>query len=604
MAKTIVLLQYNNYFNRVVKGQEFTTIGAYESDGARIVGQITNMVLWNPNDGVNTEITSSLELYSIPDYLLVIEDGTIVQRWFVMEARRLQKTQYRLRLRRDLLAENYNIVMFNPDSYIERGWCDVSDPAIYNQEPLTFNQIKKEQHLLHDVTGVPWIVGYLQTYGEFPTSDISFKLDGSTVKFNLSNATKSQVFGAPYTLFYMPFGDCNMIRAGSTVLQTTELSQAVAMEISRSLSGAGWLMDLQLVPFCPMLVDTDEYKSVSVPGTYSEIHVINPEGADTVSGYICYTTLSSREGSCFENSLTNPENKLFSYEVKDIKEEANTTFLRIISPNGNGAYEFVPAKSVYSPSSITFSYRFTYMPYQPYIKIEAGFKRMYGANYDDARGLICGGDFSMPQITDQWKTYQLNNKNYQIMFNRQVESLDLQNKWAKRQDIANAATGTISGIIGGVMLGGVAGGVVGGVASAAAGGLDVYANKQIRADQKDAMLQQFDWQNQNIQALPNTVTKLTNFNDETPKVPYIEIYTCTDEEKNNFKKYLALRDYTINRYGKFVDYIKPNDGKTFLRGTLLRLEGVQDDTHYIAAIADEVKQGFYVGTDSETNAGG
>ena len=201
----------------------------------------------------------------------------------------------------------------------------------------------------------------------------------------------------------------------------------------------------------------------------------------------------------------------------------------------------------------------------------------------------------MPQITDQWKTFQLNNKNYQNMFNRQIESLDLKQKWAGRQDIANAVTGGLTGIVGGAMVGGVAGGVIGGIASAAAGGLDIYANKQLRADQRESTIQQFDWQNQNIQALPNTITKLTNFNEEMPKVPYLEIYTCTDEEKNNFKKYLALRDYTINRYGKFVDYIKPNDGKTFLRGTLIRLEGVQDDTHYIAAIADEVKQGFYVG---------
>lgn len=602
MAKTIVLLQYNNYFNRVVKGQEFTTIGDYESDGGIVVGQITNMVLWNPNDGVNTEITSPLELYAIPDYLLVIEDGTIVQRWFVMEARRLQKTQYRLRLRRDLLAENYNIVMFNPDSYIERGWCHTGDPAIYNKEPFTFNQIKSEQKLLYDESCTPWIVGYLNTAGEFPEDDITFKIDAQPFKLNLKIAKNITYYKQPYLLFYMPLLNCSMVSDSETILQQNAVSLSAAMAISRALSGAGWLLDLQILPYCPVPKQINGYKSMKVSAMNSPIISINGSNESTV-GYIMYSANPSGDGFCYYDTLISGE--LAEYSVSDIKEEANTTFARLVSPNGNGAYEFTPAKSIYLTSDkIKFGYRFTYMPYQPYIKVEAGFSRLYGEDYDDPRGLICGGEFSMPQITDQWKTYQLNNKNYQLMFNRQVKTLNLQNTWAGRQDVANAVTGGLSGIVGGAMVGGIAGGVIGGLASAAAGSLDIYANKQLRADQKDAMLQQFDWQNQNIQALPDTITKVTNFNEEMPKVPYLEIYTCTDEEKDNFKKYLALRDYTINRYGRFIDYVKPNNKRTFLRGTLIRLEGVQDDTHYIAEIADEVKQGFYIGTDSETNAGG
>lgn len=601
MAKTIVLLKYNNYFNRIVKGEYNILLSDYtEEDKATIVGKITNMVLWNSNDGVNTEITSPLELYAIPDYLLVIEDETVVQKWFVMEARRLQKMQYRLRLRRDLLAENYSIVMNNPDSYVERGWCDVSDPAIYNQEPMTFNQIKSGQVLLYDSTCCNWIVGYLQMTSEFPTKDIEFEVGSSKYRLNLSNA-KNVTTQLPYVIFYMPYDTCT-ITGDNTVTPGGELCRAAASAISKELSGSGWLIDLQIVPFCPGIPTAKGYKKIKASAIKSEINLIVTSTETQLAGYICYASSPSGFGlCCTDNGTAGP---VWYYQVDDIKISACTTFLRVVSPNGNGAYEYYPAKSLYKPGGVGCAYRFTYMPYQPYIKLEPGFHRMYGADYNDTRGLICGGEFSMPQITDQWKTYQLNNKNYQLMFNRQIESLDLQNKWAFRQDIANAATGAISGIVGGAMLGGVAGGVIGGVASAAAGGVDVYANQQIRADQKDATLQQFNWQNQNIQALPNTVTKLTNFNDEMPKTPYIEIYTCTKEEKNNFKKYLALRDYTINRYGKFADYVKPNGGKTFLRGTLIRLEGVQDDTHYIAAIADEVKQGFYVGTDFETNAGG
>ena len=598
MAKTLYLLQYNNYFNRTVKGQNFGLLGQFTDDGAKIVGQIQNMTLWNPNDGVQTVITSNLGLTGNPDYALLCDGDVRLQAWFVLEAKRLQAQQYQLTLRRDQKSDDYNAIMQNPDTYVERGWCDTGNPAIYNKEPLTFNQIKSDQKLLYDKTCVPWIVGYLNTYGEFPENDIKFTVEGTTFKVNLKTAKFFSTIKQPYIIFYMPFWDCYMVtQDGTSKRQSGDISKATATAISQELSGAGWLLDLQILPYCPLSEISKRYKSISIHTDLSSPIMV--DGSTQVVGYVCYTDDVNIDGFCYYD--TGDSGEVARYQVNDIKEEANTTFLRIMSPNGNGAYEFTPAKSIYLTSTkIGFTYRGTYMPYQPYIKVEAGFDRLYGGDYDDTRGLICGGDFSMPQITDQWKTFQLNNKNYQNMFYRQIDSLDLQQTWAKRQDVANAITGGLSGIVGGAMVGGIAGGLIGGLASAAAGGLDIYANKQLRADQKEAMLQQFDWQNQNIQALPNTITKLTNFNEEMPKVPYLEIYTCTDEEKDNFKKYLALRDYTINRYGRFIDYVKPNNKRTFLRGTLIRLEGVKDDTHYLAALADEVKQGFYVGTDSET----
>ena len=291
-----------------------------------------------------------------------------------------------------------------------------------------------------------------------------------------------------------------------------------------------------------------------------------------------------------------------TYTIANVKKDSQTVKARIVSPNSNGVWEFVPAKSVYGDGdTISFTFRMTCMPYQPYIKVEPTFARLYGNDYDDPRGLICGGDFSLPQITDQWKTYQIQNKNYQVMFNRQIESLDLQQKWASRTDIANAITGTVSGVAGGALsgsmvgggVGAAVGGVIGGAASIAGGVMDIYANNDLRKDQREAVEQQHNWQLQNIQALPYSVSKATNFNNEQPKVPYLEIYDCTDKEKTNFDNYLNLYSYSIGRYGKFSDYVKPT-GRTWLQGTFVRLKGISDDSHYLAAITDEVKQGFYI----------
>lgn len=241
------------------------------------------------------------------------------------------------------------------------------------------------------------------------------------------------------------------------------------------------------------------------------------------------------------------------------------------------------------------------MPHQPYIKVAPHYSRLYGEEFGDYRGLICGGDFSLPQISDSWEAYQVQNKNYQVMFNRQIESLELQQKVGLASDIAGAVTGTVSGVAGGALSGAVLGGgagaikggKIGGIAAAVGGIADVATNQLLRKDQREAAEQQHNWQLQNIQALPYSIAKSTNFNINNPYVPYLEIYNCDDYETQNLGTYLELYSYNISRYGAFADYVKPT-GRTFLRGTFVRLAGINDDSHYLAAIADEVAQGFYI----------
>ena len=601
MAKTIYLLQYNNYFNRTVKGEHFFSLDNYTSDGATIVGQITNMSLWNPNDGVDTTITSNVGLTAIPDYCIVCENSNVVQRWFVTEAKRLQGQQYRLTLHRDVIAEENEKIMTNDESYIERGWCDVSEPAIYNSEPITFNQIKQSQTLLGDRTGTPWIVGYLAIKRPIETMEFTFAWQQHNCVISITDSALSglNLEETPYFMFTMPLYAYHWT-SPSNLTHRYGLSYAAAMAISRGLSGSGTLIDIQVLPYCP-------YNSLSTKwneGACGSWYVpINDKDNNTPLGYLNFFSEPNVFGTCVHydsNTVQGYSNT--TYTISDIKKDSQTVKARIVSPNSNGVWEFIPAKSVYANGeTIGFTFRMTCMPYQPYIKVEPTFGRLYGNDYDDPRGLICGGDFSLPQIADQWKTYQIQNKNYQVMFNRQIESLDLQQKWAGRTDIANAITGAVSGVAGGAlsgsMIGGgagaVAGGVIGGAASIAGGVMDIYANRDLRKDQREAVEQQHNWQLQNIQALPYSVSKVTNFNNEQPRVPYLEIYDCTDKEKVNFDNYLNLYSYSIGRYGKFSDYVK-STGRTWLQGTFVRLKGVSDDSHYLAAIADEVKQGFYI----------
>lgn len=615
MAKTIYLLQFNNYFNRTVKGP-YARVDDYTYNGGNIVGRITNMSLWNPNDGVDTTITSNLGLTAIPDYCLVEDGSAVTQRWFITEAQRIQGQQYRLVLHRDVIAEENTAIMTNEESYIERGWCDVVDPAIYNSEPITFNQIKFNQRSLYDISQCPWIVLYFTPAKKidgadtnFPEKTVSWKYNGQTytMKVTFNTVDKTNVDGegytqgltqseqTPYAIAAMPFGMKDYylgdLRLGSTEMKN---NLACAMAISRAYSSSGWLMDAQLLPYCPCKEVLRPDGNIDLTKALSFCPIV--EGAARRGALI------SCKDSTFAATLYTSSGQLFKWNVTNVKMDNLTVKCRLVSPNGNGVFEFNPAKMVYANNTeVGFEAYCTYMPYQPYIKVAPHFARLYGEEFGDYRGLICGGDFSLPQIGDSWEAYEVQNKNYQAMFNRQIASLELQQKVGLASDIAGAATGVVSGVAGGAlsgsMIGGphgaIAGGIAGGIASVGGGVADVITNQVLRKDQREAIEQQHNWQLQNIQALPYSVTKVTNFNINNTYVPYLEIYNCDDYETQNLGTYLELYSYNISRYGKFSDYVKPT-GRTFIRGSFVRLNGISDDSHYLAAIADEVKQGFYI----------
>lgn len=612
MAKTIYLLQFNNYFNRTVKGPYYYSIDNYTSNGANIVGQITNMSLWNPNDGIDTVITSNIGLTAVPDYCVVEESTVIIQRWFVVEAKRLQGQQYRLTLHRDVLAEENEKIMSNTESYIERGWCDTADPAIYNAEPITFNQIKINQRHLYDISQCPWIVLYFTPTKKTETEDTNFpqktvvwEYNGTKYsiecQYNPSGVVSyiTQADDSPYAICALPYATRDYYGIDGVKMGTLELRNALAcaMAISRAYSSSGWLADVQLLPYCPCkeILKADGSIDLTKARSYAPIKIDGQQNS-TFAGMV------SCSSSTFASTLYSSTGAVFKHTVTNVKMDNLTVNCRLVSPNGNGVFEFNPAKMVYANNAqIGFEAYCTYMPHQPYIRVAPHFARLYGGEYGDYRGLICGGDFSLPQISDSWEAYQVQNKNYQVMFNRQIESLELQHKMALASDIAGAVTGTVSGVAGGAITGSIMGGAAGAVTGAGwglygsvAGGIaDVATNQALRKEQRELLEDQHNYQLQNIQALPYSIAKATNFNIDNTYVPYLEVYNCDDYETQNLGTYLELYSYNISRYGKFSDYVKPT-GRTFIRGTFVRLNGISDDSHYLAAITDEVKQGFYI----------
>ena len=269
---------------------------------------------------------------------------------------------------------------------------------------------------------------------------------------------------------------------------------------------------------------------------------------------------------------------------------------RFCSPNGVGAYEFSPYKN---GGLSSYEADVTLIPFNPYIKVHPIFSGLYGnLQQDDFRGLICGGDFSLPILNDKWSTYELNNKYYQQQFNRNIESQEYNNSWALTGDIVNAITGVASGAAAGAVAGSIvpgvgtaAGAVVGGIASAIGGAADIAKGVGTRNEELQRQKDQFGYQLGTIKAQANTLVRTTSYNISNKYFPYIEYYTASPEEIAALEYKLKYNGMTINVIGKIPDYLGPNE--TYIQGKPIRLN-IENDNHMAEAISYELQRGVYI----------
>ena len=163
----LLLLHYNNYFNRIIKKEN--TIADYKVADADYK-EVSN-INFNPGDGVNTSLVLGLgqngslfdgdEFDYLVAYEVVDNVNVINSRWFIIEQDRERAGQFELTLKRDVLADNYTDVVNSP-IFLEKGFInDVNDPLLYNSESMNLNQIKQLEIPLKDETESGWVVGYI-----------------------------------------------------------------------------------------------------------------------------------------------------------------------------------------------------------------------------------------------------------------------------------------------------------------------------------------------------------------------------------------------------------------------------------------------------------
>ena len=299
-----------------------------------------------------------------------------------------------------------------------------------------------------------------------------------------------------------------------------------------------------------------------------------------------------------------PKNNSFSVALdynlalsESMKIDSQTDLYRLVSPNYQGSFDFNVAKNGGAVNG--FIADCTYKPYTPYIKVAPNFAWLYGTNYGDCRGLICGGDFSIGFYSDIWQEYQLQNKNYQNIFNREIQNLDISQGIQRTQQYAsgglNIVRDTIAGGVGGGLAtgspyGAIAGAVVGGIGSGIGYGVDMNLMERGLQEQRQFSIDKFKMQLGNIQALPYTLTKVGAFNINSKVWPFLEYYTCSEQEKEALKMKIQYEGMTVG----IVDYLGNYMNGGYVQADLIRNESIIEDSHLLDDIYIELTKGVYM----------
>lgn len=372
---------------------------------------------------------------------------------------------------------------------------------------------------------------------------------------------RQTLIDAPYNMFAIKFSVQNMA-----------LVTAMIEELGTNL------YDVQLLPYFPRReligVDLSNIQEKDATPIYLNEEIID----------YCYWCVNSSDTFSI---VVNDD--IFKQEktALDIKVKNETELCRICSPNYNGVYEFSIAKNNGVSSFIA---SFTYKPYTPFILVSPNFGGLYGTNFNDGRGLICNGDFSLAIINDQWKSYEINNKNYQNIFDTQIKTNDANNAIDITNQSINAALGAAgTGIAAGMFLG-PAGGVASGIMSAIGGAADIALGQAKYQNQRQATIDIYNYNLGNIKARPDTLTKISSYNINNKYFPFIEYYTCTDEEKEIFRSKLEWDGMTVMKIDKISNWL---DSK-FIKADIIRVEELNEDSHIAYDIATELSKGVYL----------
>lgn len=435
----------------------------------------------------------------------------------------------------------------------------------------------------------------------FREKDISIYLDEVSREESEVPAVKAKISSARKTcnnqefdMIAIPASNIYYSNNGTDKLQTGDLAQRLASTLA--IKEDANIYDIQLLPFCPIPSIISEENVIDITNLQENIDFNyikkTSGGVETDIGVVLYV-----EEASFSSLINMP------LTLKDsMKIDSNCDFYRLVSPNYQGSFDFNVARN--GGSVEFFTAYCTYKPYTPFIKVAPNLNYLYGSDYNDNRGLICGGDFSLPRASSAWQSYQLQNKNYQNIFNREIQNLDFMQSIERRNEIVSGAAGIFTdiakGVAGGAVasggnpIGAIVGGAVSMVGSTVGYGIDVDTLARTQRETKQLAIDKFNYQLGNIKALPYTLTKVGAFDISSKIFPILEYYTCTDKEKQALKDKIKWESMTVMRIGTLSEFMNFNGQLNYFKGELIRNDVITEDNHMLEAIYSEILKGVYI----------
>lgn len=487
---------------------------------------------------------------------------------------------------KDSEGKYYSLSIYTEEE--ETGVVDIPSGNLFNG----INSIVQESTI---ITGTANTSSYKVSYKRPKYRMVAIELTNLETTWNMTGS-KLITDDAPYNIFAIPYGNTQLELSGYAAATSNEvISMAVANSIIRTM--ADNLYDIQLLPYCP--VNTPMVTSPTGIGLLQvydseAFSIIKTPGEDTLETHVGY--ILNVPKAKFTRNLSYPIAAPTDAVEKKISNECE--MYRLCSPNYNGAFEFSVAKN---DGVDYFNVDCEYKPFQPYIHVNPNFGGMYGRDFDDARGLICNGDFSLTQIKSAWQNYQIQNKNYQEIFSRQIENMEDTRDVKRTQELWSIGLGALSaGVSGagsGMLLGGpkmAAGmGITGAALSGIGGAVDYSMSEKLHSMALDYTKDMYGYNLGNIQALPYTLTKISAYNNNNKLFPFVERYSATDEEIKAFKEKLKYNGMSVGVIGKIADY--KQEEPSYIKGSIIRIENSTTlDYHSLAELSNEIYKGVFI----------
>lgn len=419
---------------------------------------------------------------------------------------------------------------------------------------------------------------YYDTYILYSKRQLSLTESGT-----IAISTIEQLVDEPYSILVFPLYNVKITGDENFDVVRSEAFMIFNTVIQYMSGENGYLIDAQIYPYCPVLTSVAtsllNYPFFSIPSnSYShECYVSLMPFSDVKKEYIArkYSLVSPEQSGQIDFNYYDYETDIIDLDgkntatmqvtVKTALKPFSIISCAVIVPDGN------------SIKGIT-----------------------YGSDLRGSNSTANGFECSLS--SNAFETYKRQNSNYQQIFALQKQELEKQHATERVNEktaaVVNSLSASAMGAIGGGALGGggkagaiaaAIGGVAAGATVGIANAIQYNQNEKLREFEVSQQQQNFDFAIGTIKALPNSINRVSSFNEIILRDFWyiIEIYECSDYELELIDTFIERYGYGIGVFGIVSNFYRNG---WFLRANLITSE-LNVNLHNIAD--KELKGGIY-----------